>query len=94
MRVSLSPASANVLLAGEKLMANESGVLAVPCGEREVKVDHPRYQAKTVSLVARPEEETLLKARLKRPVVSLVIKSKPSGATVRLNRKVIGKARQ
>lgn len=64
----------------------------VPCGTHTVRATHPRYQDHKSEFVIEAGQEKTLRLRMKRPIITLRVKSTPSRATVTFNKRSAGKA--
>lgn len=62
----------------------------VPCGATEIALRHPRYQEQVRTLT--PADQSSLHLTLSRPRAQLRVVTRPSGATVKIGGRVVGKS--
>lgn len=66
---------------------------SVPCGEELlITVEHPRYQTFETRVTTSPGAPAQVAASLQRPAARLTMVSKPPGATLSVNGKVVGRS--
>ncbi len=81
-----------VAFVGDTELGTGSGPFPSPCGEVKLRIEHPRYQTFIKTVSASPGAPTVVKASLKRPTFSLKVRSSPSGATVWVNGRTVGRS--
>jgi hypothetical protein len=64
----------------------------VVCGRVQVLITHPRYAEFKRRVATKKGAPTVLEARLQRPEVVVRLTSKPAGATLSVNGRIVGKA--
>ncbi len=90
LEVTSRPSKVPVLIGGEK--AGKTPLTrSMGCGVVAVAVQHPRYNAFTQNVTLSPGTSGTLHARLQRPVHLMTITSSPSGATVKIGSRTVGK---
>jgi hypothetical protein len=83
---------ASAFLGGKALGRTPLRETPVPCGASELVLSHPRYRKLSQPLNASPDAPATVSARLERPSAQLQLRSKPTGATIKVNGRDVGRA--
>jgi hypothetical protein len=88
LQVASVPEGSEVVIAGS-VRGVTPAKIKLPCGQTTFTLRRPRYQSITKTL--RVEKKTSFTGKLERPVFPLKISSSPTGATVTIDGKKVGK---
>lgn len=91
LRLDLIPKDGIVVVGGVAVQRGAKQA-TVPCGTQPLVVKHPRYLDHRGEIVVHAETPSVLRLRMKRPIVTLRVLSTPSKATVSINKRRAGKA--